>query len=190
MRAQRRSYNQAMNLLLNYAPALLFLAAYFFGGIYLATKVLIVTAFAVVIIYWFWKHELHRGHLTVAVAAAILGGLTLYLHDPTFIKYKPSAVYAVFSLALLASQFVGDTVLMARIPQKVIALPNSVWRKVNLAWAAFFMFCALLNLYVAGHYDEATWVKFKVFGFTGLMFVFMLAHLPFLSPYLSDLTDE
>jgi intracellular septation protein len=75
-------------------------------------------------------------------------------------------------------------VLLARIPQDVIALPEPVWRKVNLAWALFFLGCAALNWYVAHHYDEATWVKFKTFGFTALTFVFLLAHAPFLSRYL------
>ncbi|HVT36872.1 MAG TPA: inner membrane-spanning protein YciB [Nevskiaceae bacterium] len=168
-----------MNLLLNYGPAFAFLGAYLAGGIYLATEVLIASLILVVLLYRLWKGVWHNMHMAVALIAAVLGGLTLYLHDPTFIKYKPSAVYGVFALALLTSQFVGDKVLLARIPQHTITLPDALWRKVNLAWALFFMFCAALNIYVAFHFDEATWVKFKAFGFTALMFVFLLAHLPF-----------
>jgi len=118
------------------------------------------------------------------VLATVLGGLTLAIHDPVFIKFKPSGVYGVFALALLGSHFIGQRVLLARIPQKTFTFPEPVWRKVNLAWALFFLGCAALNWYVADHYDEATWVKFKTFGFTALMFVFLLAHAPFLSRYL------
>ena len=175
-----------MKFLLDYAPALLFFAAYFLSGrnIYFATAVLIIAAVALVAVYRVWQKRWHTSHLVVAALALVLGGLTLAIHDPVFIKLKPTAVYAVFALALLGSHWVGDRVLLARIPQEVFKFPEPVWRRINLAWALFFVFCAALNWYVASHFDEATWVSFKMFGFTALTFVFLLAHAPFLSRYL------
>jgi intracellular septation protein len=173
-----------VKFLLDYAPALLFFAAYVLFDIYVATTALIVAAITLVLVYRIWETRWHKSHLVVAVLATVLGGLTLAIHDPVFIKFKPTAVYAVFALALLGSHFIGERVLLARIPQKTFSFPEPVWRKVNLAWALFFLGCAVLNWYVAGNYDEATWVKFKTFGFTALTFVFLLAHAPFLSRYL------
>jgi intracellular septation protein len=175
-----------VKFLLDYAPALLFFAAYALFDIYVATATLIVAAIALVLIYRAWQKRWHKSHLVVAALATVLGGLTLAIHDPVFIKFKPTAVYGVFALALLGSHFVGERVLLARIPQKTFSFPEPVWRKVNLAWALFFVLCAALNWYVAGHYDEATWVKFKTFGFTALTFVFLLAHAPFLSRYMPE----
>lgn len=173
-----------MKFLLDFAPALLFFGAYLIWDIYTATAVLIGSLFAVVLVYWLWKREVHKAHLATALVAAVLGGLTIYIHDPMFIKFKPTAVYALFALALLGSHFIGDKVLLQRIPQKTFTLPDLVWRKVNLAWALYFLFCAALNLYVAASFDEAAWVKFKTFGFTAMTFVFLMAHLPFLQRYL------
>lgn len=154
-----------MKFLIDMAPALLFFAAYYYKGIYTATGVLIASLFAVVAVYWFWHGKLHKMHLITAVIAAIFGGLTIYIHDPSFIKIKPTALYALFCVALLMSHIFGDRVLLQRIPQTSISLPDPVWRRVNFIWALFFAFCAALNLYVAANYDEATWVKFKTFGF-------------------------
>ena len=173
-----------MKVLFDYAWVPLFGGAYLYGGIYLATEVLIATLFAMVGAWWLWKRELNKTYLAIALMTGVLGGLTLYLRDPEFIKFKPTAVYLAFSAALLGSHFFGDRVLLARMPQHAITLPDAVWRRVNLAWGVYFFGCALLNLYVAGHYDEATWVKFKLFGFTALTFLFALAHLPFLWRYL------
>jgi intracellular septation protein len=173
-----------VKFLLDYAPALLFFGAYVAFDIYVATAVLIAAAIALVLVYRIWQGHWHKSHLIVAILATVLGGLTLAIHDPAFIKFKPTAVYAVFGLVLLGSHFIGDRVLLARLPQKTFNFPEPVWRRVNLAWALFFLGCAALNLYVAEHYDEATWVKFKTFGFTALMFVFLIAHAPFLSRYL------
>lgn len=175
-----------MKFLLDFSPALLFFASYYLRDIYTATAVLIIALFALVAFYWLYERRLHKSHLVTAIVAGVLGGLTLAIHDPQFILYKPTAVYALFALALLGSHFIGDKVLLARLPQKAIALPDALWRKVNLAWALFFLFCAALNLYVAWNFTEATWVKFKTFGFTGLMFVFLMAHIPFLRDYLKE----
>jgi intracellular septation protein len=175
-----------MKALLDLLPALAFFGAYLAADIYAATIALVVSLFIVVAIYRIWKREWHKAHLATAIVAAVLGGLTLYIHDPAFIKLKPTVVYALFSLALLGSHVIGDRVLMARIPQQTIQLPPAVWRRVNFAWAVFFALCAVLNLYIAHQFDEATWVKFKTFGFTALMFVFMLAHAPFLTRYLQQ----
>ena len=181
---------RAMKILVDLLPAIAFVAGYLMGDIYLATVLLVVSLFAVVAIYRLWLKQWHKAHIATALVAAVLGGVTLYVHDPAFIKLKPTVVYALFSLALLGSHVFGDRVLLARLPQKAFQLPDPVWRKVNFAWALFFAFCAALNWYVANHFDEATWVKLKAFGFTALMLVFMLAHAPFLMRYLQPDTAK
>src|SRR3546814_12969915 len=82
------------------------------------TELLIVGMFALVAWYWFREHRLHKAHFITALVALVLGGLTIYVHDARFIKFKPTVVYAVFSLALLGSHLIGDRVLLARLPQK------------------------------------------------------------------------
>lgn len=175
-----------MKFFLDLLPALAFFGVYLAADIYVATAALIASLFVVVAVYRVWRGEWHKTHLITAVLALVLGGLTIYVRDPAFIKFKPTAVYAVFALVLLGSHVIGERVLLQRIPQSMVRMPDAVWRRVNLAWALFFAFCAALNWYVAEAYDEATWVKFKTFGFTVLMFVFMLAHAPFLSRYLQQ----
>lgn len=173
-----------MKTLLDLLPALAFLAAYYLGGIYVATIAIVLALAVTVIGFKLLDGRWHKAHLVALVVSAVLGGITLTLHDPAFIKLKPSIVYGVFALALLASHFIGDKVLLQRLPQKMLVMPDPIWKRVNLAWALFFIFCAVLNYIVAHQFDEALWVKLKVFGFSALMIVFMLAHLPFLSRYI------
>ena len=172
-----------MKTLLDLLPLIAFGAAYYFGGIYAAT-IAIVVALAITVIGFKLKDGTwHKAHLIALVVSAVLGGITLALHDPAFIKLKPSIVYGIFAMALLGSHFIGDKVLLQRLPQKMVVMPDVVWKRVNLAWALFFMFCATLNYVVAHQFDEALWVKLKLFGFSALMIVFMLAHLPFVGRY-------
>jgi intracellular septation protein len=113
-----------------------------------------------------------------------LGGLTVWFHNETFIKWKPSGLYWTLGLVLWTSQF-GKNLLRSLLGAQ-IELPDQVWRRLNLAWVLFFGVMGLLNLWVAYHFDTPTWVNFKVFGTTGLMLVFFVAQGLYLGRYLPD----
>lgn len=173
-----------MKNLMDWLPALAFVAAYLVYDIYVATAVLIVTLFAAVAVHRLRTGEWHKTNAVAAVIALVLGGLTLWIRDPMFIKLKPTAVYAIFSLVLIGSHFIGNKPLMARIPPSMIDLPDWLWGRINTAWAVFFLLCAVVNVPIALYLSESTWVMIKTFGYTGASFVFLLAHLPFIAPYL------
>lgn len=104
----------------------------------------------------------------------ILGGATVWFHNPTFIKWKPSALYWVMAVVFWASQALfGKNLLLALMGEQV-DLPRRVWQRLNVAWVAFFALMGVLNLYVAYNYSTSTWATFKVFGLSALMVVFML----------------
>ena len=172
-----------MKFVLDLVPVLAFFVTYASLGIYPATIVLIVALFALVGYYWWRERRIHKSHLLTAVVAAVFGGLTLYLKDPAFIKLKPTIVYGLISVILLASHFIGPRVILERMGAKLLKMPDYMWRRVSLAWVLFFAACALLNLWVAHHFAEKTWVYFNVFGLTALTFVFILLHAPVLSRY-------
>ena len=174
-----------MNALIDLLPIVLFGAAYFLRGIYVATGVLIAACFAVVAISWLRTRKVPKMQLVTAIMAAVFGGMTIYLRNPEFIKLKFSLVYVLFAAALLASHFVGEKVLLARIPQEVIKLPDAVWRRLSLAWVIYFLLLAAANLYIAQNFSEAFWVKFKLAS-VFLPVVFMLMQAPFLARHLES----
>ncbi|MDM4771136.1 inner membrane-spanning protein YciB [Solimonas sp. SE-A11] len=179
-----------MKFLLDSLPALVFLGAYFLYDIYAATIALIVSLFGLVIFYWFAEKKLHKAHFITALVALALGGLTIYLHNDTFIQYKPTLVYGIFALALAGSHVIGDKVLLQRMGEKSVPLPEPVWRKVNIAWVVYFAFSAVLNIWVAKNFSYDTWMLFKFPGTLILMFVFMVAHAPFLGRYLQEAQQD
>lgn len=163
-----------MKILLDYLPIALFAGAYYLRDIYFATVVLIVALFLQVAWMWSTTRKLPKMQLATAILALILGGITLILHDPSFIKMKPTVLYGAFALVLLGSQYIGEKPLIQRMLASNMKLPDAVWRRVNVMWAGFFLFCGVLNFYVARDFAEATWVNFKLFGMFGLTLVFVL----------------
>jgi intracellular septation protein len=116
----------------------------------------------------------------------VFGGATIYFHNETFIKWKPTVLYWVFGAAILISQVMLGKNLIRLIMEKQISLPDSIWQRLSLAWAAFFSALGLLNLYVAYNFSTGTWATFKVFGTTAIMFAFVIAQSLFLSKYIKD----
>jgi intracellular septation protein len=116
----------------------------------------------------------------------VLGGATVWFHDPTFIKWKPSVLDWVFALGLWASQALFGKNLLQVLIGKELELPEVVWRRLNLAWIVFFVVMGFLNLWVAYTFSTSVWATFKVFGLTGLMLVFMVAQGFYISRHLKD----
>ncbi len=114
----------------------------------------------------------------------VLGGATVWFHNPTFIKWKPSVLYWAMGLAFWLSQAVFRKNLLQALIGEQLELPPKVWQRLNVAWVGFFGLMGVLNLYVAYTYSTSTWASFKAFGATGLMLVFMLAQGFYLSRHL------
>lgn len=114
------------------------------------------------------------------------GGATIYFHNETFIKWKPTVLYWCFAAVLLFSQIFLKKNLIRTMMEKHMSLPDGIWRRVNLAWVAFFMTMGLLNLYVAFNFSTAAWVNFKLFGGMGLMFAFIIAQNLMLSKHMQE----
>jgi intracellular septation protein len=119
----------------------------------------------------------------------VLGGATIWFHNPTFIKWKPSALYWAMALAFWVSQVFFHKSLLQIMMGQQLQLPPSVWQRLNLAWIAFFGSLGLVNLYVAYTFSTSTWFTFKAFGVTGLMLLFMLAQGFYISKHLEPELD-
>ncbi|HEX7687487.1 MAG TPA: septation protein A [Burkholderiaceae bacterium] len=104
----------------------------------------------------------------------VLGGITVWLHNETFIKWKPSVVYWLMGLALWSSQTLFGHNLLRQTLGAEIDLPDAVWRRMNFLFVAFFGLMGLVNVWVVYSFSTDAWAKFHTFGTTGLMVVFVL----------------
>ena len=175
-----------MKLLFDLFPVILFFVAFKFQGIYVATAVAIAATVAQ-IIWTKWRHGKVDTMLWVSFAIiGVFGGATLLLHDETFIKWNPTGLYGLFSVILLFSNLLFNKNLMRSLLHEKIALPLHIWHRLNLSWSLFFAALGFINLYVAFSYSTDAWVNFKLFGFTGLMVVFILGQSVWLAKYVDE----
>ena len=120
----------------------------------------------------------------------VLGGATVWFHNETFIKWKPSVLYWAMGASFWVSQTFFHKNLLQTLIGNQLELPPSVWQRLNFAWIAFFALMGLLNLYVAYSFSTSSWVNFKLFGGMGLMLVFTLAQGVYLSRHIKPEAAE
>ncbi len=120
------------------------------------------------------------------VIVVVLGGLTLWFHDETFIKWKPTIIYWLMATGFLITEIVLGRKMLAQMMGGQVDAPDAVWRKLGWAWVAFFAGMGVLNLWVAFNFPTDTWVSFKMWGSLGLTLVFTLIQGLYLSRHMTE----
>lgn len=172
-------------------PVILFFIAFKLFGIFTATAVTIAATIAQIIYSKIRYGKIEKMLIVSGAVIGILGGITLLLHDKTYIMMKPTALYWIIAVVLLISNLFFKKNLIQQMMGNLIDAPTPIWNKLNLVWVAFLVLLGFLNLYVAFNYTENAWVNFKLFGVTGIMFAFFIAQTVALKKYLiTPLEDQ
>jgi intracellular septation protein len=179
-----------MQLFYEIFPVLLFFIAFKIYDIYVATVVGIVTTLLQVIINRAWYKKWDKKQLITLSVFTVFGGLTLYFHDPIFIKWKPTIVFWVFALVILGSQIFTKKPLIQRLMENVLQgkgeVPGVVWKKINVVWALFFTSLGAINLYIAYYFSNDAWVNFKFYGITGALFLLSIVQAVYLTRFMTE----
>jgi intracellular septation protein len=142
-----------MQALLELAPLVAFFVAYHFGGIYIATGVLMAGMAVLLAVDYLLHRRISPMHTLSAVLVFGLGAATLLLHDKHFIQLKPTILFWVAGLAFLASFWIGKQTLTERLfsaaLQGQVRVPESLWRRMNALWVMFYGLLGETNLLVA-----------------------------------------
>lgn len=123
------------------------------------------------------------------VMVLILGGITVWLHDETFIKIKPTIYYVMVASILSFGLFTGRNLLKTVLGTAYPGLSERGWLILTRNWALFFLAMAALNELVWRTTSTDFWIGFKIWGFMPATFLFALAHIPMLMRHGMTLED-
>jgi len=179
-----------MHAVLEYLPLIIFFVVSKFADIYWATASLIVTSALQILYYVIKKEKIPTRNWVFFGLIIVFGGLTIFLQNDLFLKWKVTIINGLFSIALIVSYYGFKKNIIKQFLSESLTLPEPIWVKLNLAWSGLFALLAILNLYVAFNYDLDTWVNFKVFGLTGITLVFAIGSIFSLYKYLPQEDDE
>lgn len=155
--------------------------------ILLATAITILVMLVQMVYLLLRCKKIDSTFLLSLITIILFGGATIYFHDDSFIKWKPTVLYWCFSIILLTSKFILKKNLICIMMEKQIRLSEQIWNQLNLAWSVFFILLGLLNLYIAFNYTINTWVNFKLFGIIILILVFVCIQSIYLYKHIKDM---
>ena len=179
-----------MQTLMEYIPLIAFFIVYKTVDIYWAAGALVGGMALMMLITMVLKKPIKKSTWMLFGFAVVMAGLTIAFHDENFLKWKFTILYGIFGATLLVSRYMMKVNLIKKSMTTNFNLPDTIWDKVNIAWSFFFLFCAGLNLYVFENWSLDSWVNFKVFGVTGLMFIYLIATVFYIYPYLPEEDKE
>ncbi len=110
----------------------------------------------------------------------VLGGLTIWLQNDTFIKMKPTVYYLLVAGILAFGLQTGRPLLKMVLGSAYPGLDERGWMLLTRNWAMFFAFMAALNELVWRNSTTDFWVGFKLWGAIPLTFLFAAANVPML----------
>jgi intracellular septation protein len=184
-------------LLIDLGPLLVFFLVNFFAPVPPMLKIFAATgAFMVAMVAAMLYSAIRFRHISPllwfsGVMVVILGGLTIYLHNETFIKVKPSIYYLLVAGLLGFGLWRGKPLLKLVLGSAYPGLDEAGWRKLTRNWALFFAGMALLNELVWRNSTTDFWVGFKLWGAIPLTFLFAALNIPMLLRHgLSDQAAE
>jgi intracellular septation protein A len=97
------------------------------------------------------------------------GSATLLTHDPRYVLFKPSVIYAIVGVVMLKPGWLNR--YLPEIARKVVP---DVAVMVGYAWAGLMFVSAAVNGFVALTCDVATWaVVMPVYGIVSKVAVFL-----------------
>ena len=179
-----------MKFFFDLLPVILFFIGFKLYGIYTATAIAIAVTIGLIIYSKIRHGKVEKMLLANGAIISVLGGITLLLHDQTYIMWKPTVLYWLGAATLLISNVFFKKNFIQQMMAKMLNPPASIWNKLNITWVIFLIALGFVNLYVAFNYSLDTWVNFKLFGVTSAMFLFVIGQVLLLRKYIIEPTVE
>ena len=179
-KAKAKELSAGKRLLLDVGPLLIFFLANAKFGVFTATAVFIVAILVAMMVSLALTRRVTALQMFSAVMVVVMGGLTLYFHDKTFIKIKPTIYYTFVAIILGYGLLAGKPVLKAVLGSAYPGLDEIGWTKLTRNWALFFAVMALVNELVWRNSSDSFWVGFKLWGAMPATLLFALANVPML----------
>jgi intracellular septation protein len=193
----KKAASSWLNVAVDYGPLLVFLGVYRWsapadpnpagelGAIINGTAAFMVAAVAALIISK-WRLGKVSPMLWFSTALIVgFGSLTIWTGETWIIQAKPTMIYGVFGVALLAGYFTGKALLKILLEAAFEGLTDEGWLKLSRNWGVFFLALAVLNEVLRYFYNEpngnfATWLWAKLWVFLPLTFLFTFSQIPML----------
>jgi intracellular septation protein len=173
-------------LAIDYGPLVIFFLANFLAPVPSALRIFVATGvFMVAMLTAMLISQIRYGRISPllwfsGLMVVVLGGVTIWLHDETFIKIKPTIYYSFVAALLLFGLLTKRNLLKAVLGAAYPGLSERGWYLLTRNWIIFFAGMAATNEAIWRTTSTDFWAGSKLWLFIPATFVFIAANLPML----------
>jgi intracellular septation protein len=171
--------NSLVKFITDFVPILAFFITYKLYGMIPATIALSITTLIAIIVYYLYHKKLPKMLMISTLIVIILGSITIFSGNTSFVKMKPTAVSLVFAVVLFYGAYYQKG-YMKHLFNSAINLSEKNWAILSKRFGILFLIIAILNEIIWRTMPEETWVNFKVFGILVITIAFFISQIPFL----------
>jgi intracellular septation protein len=181
---------ESAGILIDLGPLVLFLISYWMFGVFVATSIFMLATAAALL----WS-KIKIGKISTllffsGVMVLLFGGLTLLLHDESFIKMKPTLYYLMVSGILFFGVYSGRPTLKAVMETAYPGLRDSGWQILTRNFAWFFIAMAIANEIVWRNSSTGFWLGYKLWGALPATLIFGMANVPMILRHSDEDVDD
>ncbi len=187
---KKREVGTGVRLLLDLGPLVLFFVANAKFGVFTGTAMFIAAFVVALAVSFALTRTLSALQLFSGFLVIVMGGLTIWLHNETFIKIKPTIYYGIVASLLAFGLATGRPLLKSVLGSTYPGLDAEGWRKLTRNWAIFFAVMAVVNESVWRNSTTDFWISFKLWGAIPATLVFAFANVPMLLRHGLNMDDK
>ncbi|MBW0158817.1 inner membrane-spanning protein YciB [Sedimentimonas flavescens] len=144
-----------------------------YSGFVVATALFVPLLVATTLALWRLTGRLAPMQIATLVLVVVFGGLSVWLNDPKFFKMKPTLIYLLFAVLLSVGLMRGKPWLQL-VMDDALPMQHEGWIILTKRLIALFFGLAVANEAIWRTMSDQTWVNFKTFGLTIIMFAFFM----------------
>jgi intracellular septation protein len=173
-------------LAIDYGPLVLFFLTNFLAPVPDALRIFVATGvFMAAMLVAMLISQIRYGRISPllwfsGLMVVVLGGVTIWLHDESFIKIKPTIYYGFVAALLLFGLRTKRNLLKLALGTAYPGLSERGWNLLTRNWIVFFAAMAVLNEAIWRTTSTDFWAASKLWLFIPATFVFILANMPML----------
>jgi intracellular septation protein len=173
---------QLIKMALEVGPLVVFFLTNAQFGIFVGTAWFMGAMAISLVLSWLLLRRIAIMPLVSGILVLIFGGITLLLHDDTFIKIKPTIINLMFGFTLMGGLLFKKS-LLRYVFGDVYKLKDEGWTILTWRWGLFFLALAVVNEVVWRTQTTDFWVAFKVWANMPITVLFAASQLPILNKY-------
>jgi intracellular septation protein len=184
--ASKPAPSTGAQLAIDYGPLIVFFLANLFAPVPGAMRIFVATGmFMAAMLTSMLISQVRYGRISPllwfsGLMVVVLGGITIWMHDETFIKIKPTIYYITVSALLLFGLRTGRNLLKMVLGAAYPGLSERGWYLLTRNWIIFFAGMALVNEAIWRTTSTDFWAASKLWLFVPATFLFIAANLPML----------